>query len=80
MDFRCLLAMLLVNMPTDVVLLVCISVGSCLWSIYLSVWHAGMASRQLIKRAPSLYYAAENMTTLIICAMVMTEPLFGGME
>ena len=38
-----------------------------------------MASRQLMKRAPSLASASEDMTALIICEMVMTAPLLGGM-
>ena len=37
-----------------------------------------MASRQFMKRAPSLYFAAEEMTAWIILATVKTEPLFAG--
>ena len=79
MDFRCLLAMLLVTTPSAVVLLVCICVGGCLWPISSSVWRAGMASRQLMKRATSSASNAEDMTALIIFAMVMTTSLFCGM-
>ena len=79
MDFRHFIVMLLATTPSAVVLSVCIRVGGCLWPIYWSVWSARMASRKLIKRAPSLASAAEDMTALIICAMVMMAPLFGGM-
>ena len=79
MDFRRLLAMLLVTMPSAEMLSVCIGVGGCLWPIYLSAWRAGMASCQLMKRATSLASAAEDMTDFMICVIVMKAPLFGGM-
>ena len=79
MDFRRLIAMLFVTTPSAVVLSVCIGVGGCLWTIYLSEWRDGMASRKLMKRAPSSASAAEDMTALIIFVMVITAPLLGGM-
>ena len=79
MDFRRLLAILLVATPSDVMLSVCIGVGACLWTISSSAWRDGMASRQFVKRAPSLSFAAEGMTDLIICEMVITAPFFSGM-
>ena len=59
MDFRRLLAMLLVTTPSSVVLSVCIGVGGCLWPISSSLWHARIDSRRLMKMAPSLASAAE---------------------
>ena len=79
MDFTRLLAVLLVNTPSAVVLLLFISVGDCLWPISLSACHAWMDSRQLIKRAPILASSAEDMTDLIVFVMVMMAPLFSGM-
>ena len=79
MDFRSLLSMLLVTTPSAVVLSVCIGVGDCLWPISSSAWRARMASRQLMKRDPSLASAAEEMTAWIICAVVTTAPSFCGM-
>ena len=79
MDFRRLLAMLLVTMQSAVVLSVCIGVGGFLCPIYLIVWRDRMASCQLMKRAPSLASDAEEMTAFMICAMLMMAPLFGGM-
>ena len=79
MGFRRFLAMLLVTTPRAVVLLVCIGVVGCLCPIYSSAWRSGMDSWQLMKRALSLAYAAEDITALVICVMVMTAPLFGVM-
>ena len=38
-----------------------------------------MASHQLMKRTTSSASDAEDITALILCAMVMTAPLLGGM-
>ena len=78
MGFRHLLAMLLVTTTSAVVFLVYIGLGGCLWPISSSLWRSRMAPRQLMKIAPILASAAEDMTALIICEMVMTAPLFGG--
>ena len=77
MDFRHFLAMLLVTTGSAVVLSYCIGVGGYLWTISSSAWRSGMDSQKLMKRAPSSASAAEDMTVLIICAMMMTAPLFG---
>ena len=66
MDLSLLIAMLLVTMPSDVVLSVCIRVGGCLCPISSRAWHASMASRKLMKRAPSSSSTADYMTALII--------------
>ena len=70
--------MLLFTTPRAVVFSVCMGVGGCLCPIYSRKIRAGIASRQLMKSAQSSAYAAEDMTTLIICDMVMTVPLLGG--
>ena len=64
--------------PSSVVLSVCIDVGGCLCPISSSARRAGMDYLQFMYRAPSLDYAAEDMTVLIICAIVRMAPLFGG--
>ena len=40
---------------------------------------SGMASLQLMKRAPSSVSAVEEIAALMIWYMVMTDPLFAGM-
>ncbi len=37
-----------------------------------------MASRQFMYRAPISASAADDITVLMICALVKTAPLFGG--
>ena len=78
MDLGRLLAMLLVMMPCAVVLSVCMGEDDCLWPIYSRACWTITASQQLIKRAASLTSVEEDMTTLMIWAIVMTAPLFGG--
>ena len=51
-----------VTNPRAVVLSVCTGVGGCLCPISLTVFLAGMAWRELMKRAPILASAAEVMT------------------
>ena len=72
-----LLAMLLVTTPSAVVLSVCIGVGGCLWPIVYNEWRAGIVSIQFMKRAPNSASIADDMTDLMICEMVRTDPLFG---
>ena len=77
-DLSLLLAMLLVTTPREVVLLVCIGVGGCLWPIVSNEWRDGIASLQLTERSPNSASAAEDMTAFIIYEMVRTDPLFCG--
>ena len=79
MDFRHLLAILLVTTLWVVVLSVCISVGGYSCPIALRACRAGMASLQLMKRAPSSASAAEDITALMIWEMVTTALLKSGM-
>ena len=79
MDFRRFLSMSSVTTPSAVVLFFSVGVDSYLWPISSSAWRSGVASWQLMKRATSSASAAEYMTALIICTMVMTAPLFDGM-
>ena len=58
--------MLLVTTPREVVLLVCVVVGGFLYPIISKSWRAGIASWQLMNRAPSLASAAEDMAELMI--------------
>ena len=64
--------------PSTVVLLVCIGVGGCLCPISSSACCADMDYLQFLYRAPSSASAAEDITALIICAVVRIAPLFGG--
>ena len=73
-----LLEMLLVTTPSAVVLSFFIGVGGCSWPIVSNAWRAGIASLQLMKRAPNSASAAEYMTAFMICEMLRTDPLFGG--
>ena len=75
-----LLAMLLVTTLREVVLSVCIGAGGCLWPIFFNAWRAGIASLQLMKRAPNSASSAEDMTAFMIREMVRTDPLFGGTD
>ena len=77
-DLSRLLAMLLVTTPSAVVLSVCIGVGGCFWPIVSNAWRAGIASLQLMKRAPNSASAADDMTALTICEMARKDPVFGG--
>ena len=76
-DLSRLLEMLLVTTPSAVVLSVCIGVGGCLYTIVSNAWLAGIASLQLMKRAPKYDSAAEDMNAFMICEMVRTDTLFG---
>ena len=66
------------TIPSNIVLMVFIGMVGCLCLISASLCCTGMASLQLIYRAPSSAYAAEDITDLIICAIVRMTPLFGG--
>ena len=79
-DLSCLIMMLLVTTPRTVFLLVCFGVGGCLWHIFSYAYCAGIASMQLMKRAPNSASAAEDMTDFMICEMVRTDPFFGGTD
>ncbi len=70
---------LLFTTPSAVVLSVCIGVGGCLCLEYSSVFRAGMASRQLMKRVPISASTADEMTALMIWEIVRIKPLLLGM-
>ena len=72
------MAMLLVTTPCAVVLYVCIGVGGSVCTISSSARSAGVSSLKLMKSAPSSASAADDMTTLMILAIVNTDPLLGG--
>ena len=78
MEFSHLLEMLLVTTPCAVVLYVCISVGGCVCLIFSSDWRAGMDSLKLMKSSHSSASAADDMTALMVLAIVNTAPLLGG--
>ncbi len=73
------LIMLLLTMPSAVVLPIYIGVGGWGWPMNSRVWQVGMASLQLMYRAPTSASATKDMTALIICAIVRMAPLFGGL-
>jgi hypothetical protein len=69
---------LLFTTPSAVVLSVCMGVGGCLCPKYSSVCQAGMASLQLMSRAPISASAADEMINLMICKIVRSAPLLLG--
>ena len=73
-----LIVMLLLTTPRAVVLSVCIGVGGCLWPMLSNAWNAGIASLQLIQRAPNSDSSAEDMTAFMIFEIVRMYPLFYG--
>ena len=80
MEFSRLLAIFLLTTPKAVVLSVCTGVGGCLCPMILSACRAGIASLQLMKRAPSLASAVESITAMIIWETVRPAPLFDGKD
>ena len=56
---------------------VCMCVGGCLCTISSRTIRSIIASRQLTKSAQSSASTTEDMTSLIICDMVITAPLLG---
>ena len=78
MDFVRFGWMLLLITPSAVELSVCIGVLGCLCPNYLRIMFMYDASLAAIYRAPSSSPDADDMTVLIICAMVSMAPLFGG--
>ena len=76
-DFRFFIA-LFMTMPCAVVLSVCIGFGGCFCTISLSVWRAGMDSLKSMYMDISSDSSDEDMTVLMIFAIVRISPLFGG--
>ena len=70
--------MFLLATPTAVLLSICIGVLGCLCPISCSVFLQGTASRALINIAPSSAFAADDMTALMIWAVLSTAPLLAG--
>ena len=68
----------LVTKPRAVVLSVMIGVGGWMWPISSRSILAGMACLEFKNNAPISASAAEDMTFLMICAMLWKAPLFGG--
>ena len=77
-DFNFFITLLFTTLST-VVLSVCIGVGGCLCSKYSSVFRAGMAFGQLMKRAPISASATDGMTALMIWLIARIKPLLLGM-
>ena len=64
--------------PSAVVLSVIIGVGGWMWPISSRSVLAGMACLELRNNTPISASAAEDMTLLMIWAMLWKAPLFGG--
>ena len=67
--------MVLLVTPTAVELLHWMGVLGCGHPILMSVWHSGTISLEMVKRPASSAAEADDMTFLIICAIVRTGPL-----
>ena len=72
--------MMLVMMPSAVELSIWMGVGGCGCPNSSSRCRSGIASRALMYKAPSSASAAEDITALIICAIMSIAPLFHGMS
>ena len=57
---------------------VCIGVGGCLWPSSSSTHLIYTASRAMMYNAASSASVADDMTFLMMCAMLRIAPLFGG--
>ena len=70
--------MLLLATPMAVLLSICIGVLGCSCPISCSVFLQGTASRVLLNIAPSSTSAADDMTALMIWAVLSIAPLLAG--
>ncbi len=66
---------LLVSSVCAVALLVCIGVHGCGWLSLASIWRIETVVFALKNRDPNSAFAADDMTTQIICKILMTAPL-----
>ena len=80
MLFVCFGMILFVTTPTAVVLSTWIGVGFCGHPIYIRVWRNSTHLRAVINKEANSASAAEDITNLIICAIVSTVPLKVGIE
>ncbi len=74
--FGCILPLMTAS---AIALSVCIGVGGCLWPNSLSIILMYTASRAMMYSPTSSALVADDVTFLIMCAMLSTAPLFGGM-
>jgi hypothetical protein len=58
---------------------ICIGVHGCVWLSSTSIWRIETAVFVLMKRAPNLASAADDMTAQIICKILRTTQLLKGM-
>ena len=58
---------------------VCIGVGGCGWPISSRMILINTASRAMMYSPANSASVADDMTCLMMCAMLRTAPLFGGM-
>ena len=64
--------------PTDVGLSHWMGVLVCSHPIFVIAWSSGTISLEMVKRPASSDSEADNMTFLVICAIVSTGPLWRG--
>ncbi len=74
--FGCILPL---RAASAIALLVCIGGGGCLCPNSLSIILMYTASHAMMYSPASSALVANDMTFLIMCAMLSTAPLFGGM-
>ena len=70
--------MVLLTTPSAVVLSVWMGVTGCFHPISVNVRRIGTSSFAVTQRAPSSASAADDMTNLMICAIVRTGPFHFG--
>ena len=76
--FVCLDMMLFVTTPTDVVLSTYIGVRCCGHIVSISVWCNSTYFQAVISKVDNSTSVADDITNLIICAIVRTTPLKAG--
>ena len=70
--------MVLLVTPNAVELLYWMGVLGCGHPIYMSAWRGGTIFLEMVKKPDSSASDADDMTFLIICAVVRTGPLWRG--
>ena len=64
--------------PTGLEFLISIGFLGCCHPVYIKIWRMGAIYLVMVNNPASLASAPEDMTYLIICAMVRIGPLYHG--
>ena len=80
MAFVCLGCIFPLTTPSAIELSVCSGVGGCGCPISLTIMYMYTASHAIIYRPANSASVADDMTCLIMCAILSMAPLLGGMS